>query len=70
MELNSLCKHIIKVRSSQLVISSTELNKTQFFPLSIVNVPAVARFPKNRVSVTERRNSSANTLILIKMYLV
>ena len=35
IELNLLCKHIKKVRSSQPAISCTELNKTQFSPLTV-----------------------------------
>ena len=37
IELNSLCKHIKQVRSSQPTILYTKLKKTQFFPVSIVN---------------------------------
>ena len=39
IELNRLCKHMGKVRSSQASISinsCTELSKTQFFPVNIV----------------------------------
>ena len=35
IELNWLCKHTKKVRSSEA--ASTELSKTQFFPVNLVN---------------------------------
>ena len=37
IELNSLCKHIKQVRSSQPTILYTKLKKAQFFLVSIVN---------------------------------
>ena len=40
-ELNWLCRHMKKVRRSQASISRNscpELSKTQFFPVSIVNI--------------------------------
>ena len=37
IELNWLCKHTKKIRSSQAAILRTELSDTQLFPVSIVN---------------------------------
>ena len=37
IELNWLCKHTKKIRTSQTDIPCTELSKTQLFPVSIVN---------------------------------
>ena len=36
IELNWLCKHMKKVRGSQLAIPCAELSKTQLFPVTIV----------------------------------
>ena len=37
IELNRLCRHMTKIRSSQAAILCTELNEIQLFPVSIVN---------------------------------
>ena len=47
IELNSLCKHIKQVRSSQPTIVYTKLNKTQFFPVSIVKTIITTVTPEN-----------------------
>ena len=38
IELNSLRKHMKKIRSNQPAITFTKLSETQLFPVSIVNI--------------------------------
>ena len=47
IELNSLRKHVKQVKSSQPTIPYTKLNKTQFFPVSIVKTIITTVTPEN-----------------------